>query len=101
MIPVENLRSIRNYLETNFPEFTVTDFFNSDLMLYVFNIEEENKMVSVRSEFLKNKSASEIQTFLEKSKIADFLKHVKPVSITVDEDGNITAAKQYILRNHS
>ena len=101
MIPLESLRSIRDYLETNFPEFTVTDFFNSDLMLYVFNIEEENKMVSVRSEFLKNKSASEIQTFLEKSKIADFLKHVKPVSITVDEDGNITAAKQYILRNHS
>ena len=101
MIPLESLRSIRDYLETNFPEFTVTDFFNSDLKLYVFNIEEENKMVSVRSEFLKNKSVSEIQTFLEKSKIADFLKHVKPVSITVDEDGNITAAKQYILRNHS
>ena len=101
MIPAEKLCPIRKYLETNFPEFTVTDFFNSDLMLYVFYLEEESKMVSIRGEFLGNRSISEIQIFLEKSKIADFLKHVKPVSITVDEDGNITAAKQYILRNHS
>ena len=101
MIPVEKLRPIRDYLETNFPQFTVTDFFKSDLMLYVFYLGEESKMVSVRRAFLENKSISEIQIFLEKSKIADFLKNVKPVSIAVDEDGNITVAKQYILRNHS
>ena len=100
MIPVEKLRPIRDYLETNFPEFTVTDFFNSDLMLYVFYLGEESKMVSVRSAFLEDKSISEIQAFLGKSKIADFLKNVKPISIAVDEDGNITVAKHYILRNH-
>jgi len=99
MIPAEKLCPIRKYLETNFPEFTVTDFFNSDSMLYVFYLEEESKMVSIRGEFLGNRSISEIQIFLEKSKIADFLKNVKPVSIAVDEDGNITVAKQYILRN--
>jgi hypothetical protein len=99
MISAEKLCPIRNYLETNFPEFTVTDFFNSDSMLYVFYLEEESKMVSIRGEFLGNRSISEIQIFLEKSKIADFLKNVKPVSIAVDEDGNITVAKQYISRN--
>ena len=101
MIPVEKLRPIRDYLETNFPQFTVTDFFKSDLMLYVFYLGEESKMVSVHSAFLEDKSILEIQEFLAKSKIADFLKNVKPVCITVDENGNITVAKQYILRNPS
>ena len=70
-------------------------------MLYVFYLGEESKMVSVHSAFLEGKSILEIQEFLEKSKIADFLKNVKPVSIVVDEDGNIAVAKQQISQNSS
>jgi hypothetical protein len=67
MIPEEKLCLIKKYLEANFPEFTVTDFFNSDLMVYVFYFEEENKQVSIRRTFLESISIPEIQLFLEKS----------------------------------
>ena len=94
MIPAEKLCPIRKYLEANFPELTVTDFFNSDLMVHVFYFGRENKQVSIRRAFFEDKSVPDIEVILDKSRIADFLKNVKPVSIVVDEDGNITVAKQ-------
>ena len=94
MVPTEKLSSRKKYLQGNFPEYTVMDYFDSDLMVHVFYFEGENKQVSFRRAFLENMSIPEIQFFLEKSGITGFLRNVKPVSIVVDENGGIIVAKQ-------
>ena len=94
MIPEEKLCPIRKYLEANFPELTVMDFFNSDLMVHVFYFERESKQVSIRRAFFEDKSVPDIEVILEKSRIADFLRNVEPASIVVDENGNITVSRQ-------
>ena len=94
MIPVEKLSPVRKYLEANFPELTVMDFLNSDLMVHVFYFEGESKQLSIRLAFFEDKSLPDIEAILEKSRIADFLKNVEPASVVVDENGNITVSRQ-------
>ncbi len=94
MIPVEKLSPVRRYLEENFPEFAVTDYFDSDSMTHVFYLKGETKRISIRRAFLEDKSIQEIQTFLENSRIAGFLRNVESVSIVVNERGSIVVAKR-------
>ena len=94
MIPAEKLSPVTKYLEANFPELTLTDFFNSDLMVHVFYLEGENKQVSIKHAFFEDKSVPDIEAILEKSRIADFLKNVEPASVVVDKNGNITVSRQ-------
>jgi hypothetical protein len=94
MIPVEKLSPVRRYLEENFPEFDVTDYFDSDSMTHVFNLQAESKRIGIRRAFLEDKSIQEIQTFLESSRIAGFLRNVESVSILVNEHGSIVVAKR-------
>ena len=94
MIPAEKLSPVTKYLEANFPGLTVMDFFNSDLMVHVFYFEGESKQISIRCAFFEDRSILDIELLLEQSRIADFLRNVEPVSIVVDENGNITVAKQ-------
>jgi hypothetical protein len=94
MISAEKLSLVTKYLEANFPDLTVMDFFNSDLMVHVFYFEGESKQVSIRRAFFEDKSVPDIEVILEKSGIADFLRNVEPASIVVDEKGNITVSRQ-------
>ena len=70
------------------------DSFNSYLMVHVFYFERKSKQVSIRRAFFEDKSVPDIEVILGKSRIADFLRNVEPANIVVDEDGNITVAKQ-------
>ena len=101
MVPTEKLSSLKKYLQGNFPEYTVMDYFDSDLMVHVFYFEGESKQLSIRHAFFEDKSVPDIEVILERSRIADFLRNAEPASIVVDEDGNITVAKQQISQNSS
>ncbi len=92
-IPAEKLNPVKRYLEDNFPELIIRDYFDSNSMTQVLYLEGKSQQIGIRWAFLEEKSIQEIQTFLGNSRIAGFLRNVESVSIVVDAHGSIIVAK--------